>query len=264
MTQKIIFFDIDGTLVDNVGKPMPESAKEAIRQAQANGHICVINTGRTQALMGREIMEQLEFDGYLMGCGTMVVYHGKELLHHTFTEEETLRIMEGLERHEIDVLFEGTEAIFGKPVEEFRYAAFRNYVGRMEGFSYCAWELAPGRFDKFYAYVDDVANMDAFAEEFGDFLDFIDRERGFFEVVPKGYSKASAISELAKKLHIPMEDTVAIGDSNNDIPMLQCAGISIGMGNSTQNVLNMVDYVTTDVDKDGIRNALKWLGVLKA
>ena len=59
-----------------------------------------------------------------------------------------------------------------------------------------------------------------------------------------------------------MEDTVAIGDSNNDITMLECAGTSIAMGNSTQAVLEMADHVTTHVDQDGIWNALEWLGVL--
>ena len=59
-----------------------------------------------------------------------------------------------------------------------------------------------------------------------------------------------------------MEDTVAIGDSNNDITMLECVNTSIAMGNSSKAVLEMADYITTDVDEDGIWNALEWLGVL--
>ena len=94
-------------------------------------------------------------------------------------------------------------------------------------------------------------------------MDFIDRERGFYEILPKGCSKASAIRHMAKLLQIPMEDTVAIGDSNNDLSMLKCVGTSIAMGNSTQNILDMADYITTDVDKDGIWNALEWLGVIE-
>ena len=93
-------------------------------------------------------------------------------------------------------------------------------------------------------------------------LDFIDRENGYYEVVPKGCSKATAMHFLADFLHVSMEDTVAIGDSNNDLPMLQCAATSIAMGNSSKAVLEMADYVTTDVMEDGIWNALQWLGVL--
>ena len=60
-----------------------------------------------------------------------------------------------------------------------------------------------------------------------------------------------------------MENTVAIGDSNNDLPMLQCAHTSIAMGNSAKKVLEIADYVTTDANADGIWNALQWLGVLE-
>ena len=104
--------------------------------------------------------------------------------------------------------------------------------------------------------------MDGMKRDLSDILDFIEREHGFYELVPKGYSKATAIHYIAEHLNIAMEDTVAIGDSNNDLPMLKCAHTSIAMGNSSPQVLEMADYVTTDVDKDGIWNALKWLGVL--
>ena len=58
-----------------------------------------------------------------------------------------------------------------------------------------------------------------------------------------------------------MEETAAIGDSSNDISMLAAAGHSIAMGNATAAVKELAEFVTTDVDGDGIRNALKWLGV---
>ncbi len=77
-----------------------------------------------------------------------------------------------------------------------------------------------------------------------------------------GCSKGLAMEKLAETLGIPMADTVAIGDSSNDLEMLQRAGTSIAMGNATQNIRDMADYVTTDVTADGIWNALDWLGVL--
>ena len=104
--------------------------------------------------------------------------------------------------------------------------------------------------------------MEAFYREFAGELDFVDREKGFYEIMPKGVSKASGIRFLADKLHIPMEDTVAIGDSNNDIPMLQCAHTSIAMGNASKAVLDMADYVTDDVNKGGIQKALQWIGAI--
>ena len=66
------------------------------------------------------------------------------------------------------------------------------------------------------------------------------------------------MEELAEALGIPMADTVAVGDSSNDLEMLQRAGTAIAMGNATQGIRDLADYVTTDVMEDGIWNALDW------
>lgn len=262
----IIFFDIDGTLIGGGSQLMSESTKEAIRKTRENGHICMINTGRTRKLVGPEITGQVEFDGYLLGCGTMAVYHDQILIHHRIPKELALRILEGLRRYEIDAIMEGAEDNYCENPKNMYTETFGKYISRYEevygGNAYSELELAPGYFDKFFAYVDEKKKMDAFRAEFEAELDFIDRENGYYEVVPKGFSKATAIQFIADTLNIPLEETVAIGDSNNDLPMLEYAHTSIAMGNSTKAVLDMADYVTTDVKEDGIWNALKWLGAL--
>jgi len=258
----LIFFDIDGTLLIKPFDPMPASTIRAIEQARANGHVCMINTGRSLKLVGEEITGQTEFDGLLLGCGTMITYRGEVLLHKTFTEEEAKRIIEGLQRHGIDAVLEGAENNFLAPKEEMFHACWREYIGKFTDMSYGTYEEAPEHFDKFYAYVEDRAKMDAFMQEFADLLDVVDRSKGYFELMPKGCSKASAMEYVAEYLGIPMVETVAIGDGANDIPMLECAHCAIVMGNAPDTVKKLADYVTTDVDKDGIENALKWLGVI--
>ncbi len=259
---KIIFFDIDGTLFGGGSQEMSESTKKAISLARQNGNLCFINTGRTRKLVGEEITGQVEFDGLLLGCGTMAVYHDEVLMHRTFEMDLSLRIMDGLKKNGIDAVLEGSEEVYVPKPEDVRTRTFREYLERFpKEYTASDISLAPGHFDKFFAYVDERERMDAFAAEFEQ-LDFIDRENGYFEVIPKGCSKATAIHYITDLLKIPMEDTVAIGDSTNDLPMLSCAHTSIAMGNATQTVKDMVDYVTTDVTKDGIWNALKWLGVL--
>lgn len=259
---KLIFFDIDGTLLPLGSDSIPESAGEAIRQARANGHICIVNTGRTKAMVGEELSSQAEFDGYLYGCGTMAYYHDEMLFHNTFTLEQSKQIMEGLKRHRIDAILEGSQDDYVQHYDRMYTDFFRNYVSQFRTFHFDSYDVALGKYDKLYAHVNRPEDIKGFYEEFCEELDFIDRERGFYEILPKGCSKASAIRHMAKLLQIPMEDTVAIGDSNNDLSMLKCVGTSIAMGNSTQNILDMADYITTDVDKDGIWNALEWLGVI--
>ena len=263
----IIFFDIDGTLMGNGSQRMSESTVNAIQKARANGHVCMINTGRTRKLVGPEITGQVEFDGYLLGCGTMMVYHDEVLMHKRLSKELCLRILEALKRYEIDAIMEGAEDNYCEKPKDMYTETFATYISRYEeeykGKAYSELKGAPGNFDKFFAYVEDVSKMDAFRAEFEAELDFIDRENGYYEAVPKGCSKATAIQYIADALGIAMEDTVAIGDSNNDLPMLEYAHTAIAMGNSSKAVLEMADYVTTDVGEDGIFNALKWLGALE-
>lgn len=258
----LIFFDIDGTLIDEKEHRMPESAMEAIAGARENGHICMVNTGRTKRLVGRDVTGPVEFDGLLLGCGTMIAYRGETLFHRTFSEEQSVRIQEGLRRHGIDALLEGCGNDYLESFDRMVHPHFQKYAEKFDGFSFGSWEDAIGHFDKLFAYAEDRLRMDAFADEFSEGLDFIDRRRGFFEIIPKGCSKASAMEHIAGILKVPMEETVAIGDSSNDVAMLKHAGRSIAMGNGTDEVKSLADYVTTAVEDDGIRNALNWLGAL--
>ena len=93
-------------------------------------------------------------------------------------------------------------------------------------------------------------------------FDFIDRGNGFYEVVPVGCSKASGMKFLMEHFQIPLEDTIAIGDSTNDMPMLSFAGLSIAMKESDPVVLETVDYVTDTVENDGIYKAMEHFGLI--
>lgn len=258
---KILFFDIDGTLIDRKFQMLP-STREAISTARRNGHICMVNTGRTYKMVGDYLADWVEFDGCLCGCGTMITYHNQQLLHKTFTKAEAEHIIAGLEKYGIDAVLEGSENNFQKALHDMHTERFRSYMSQFSNLEYGSFEEAKGHFDKFYCYVGEDSYRRGFFKEYEEMLDYIDRERGFYEIVPKGYSKASGMKYVADYLHVSMEDTVAIGDSNNDITMLEAAHTAIAMGNSSKAVLSLADYVTTDVAEDGIWNALKWLGVL--
>ena len=267
---KLIFFDIDGTLIADHRKMVPSTAL-AIQKARENGHLCLVNTGRTAAIVLDWLPKLANFDGYLCGCGTQIFFRGQELMHHQLTREETCDVIEGLEKYKIDAILEGATVNFHNKLEKMHTETLRNYIIRHYAERHWSdYEAAVGRFDKFYCFADDRSAVPKFMAERADYLEAIDRERGFFEIVPKGYSKASCMDYLVDHLNlsgkypnkISMEDTVAIGDSNNDLPMLERAGTAIAMGESSAAVLKMADFVTTPVLEDGIWNALKWLGCI--
>ena len=74
MNNKIMFFDIDGTLLSEKTHSIPESTITALKKAKENGHLIFINTGRTFSLIDNCIKD-LDPDGYVCGCGTYIRYH---------------------------------------------------------------------------------------------------------------------------------------------------------------------------------------------
>ena len=267
---KIIFFDIDGTLI-NERKEMPPSTPRAIRRAQENGNLCFINTGRTASLVMDWVPELAPFDGYLCGCGTQIFFQGKELLHKTFTLEQSVEILRDLEKYQIDAILEGEGNNFHNDLDRMHTEEFRNYIlARYAGKGWESYREAPGRYDKFFCYANDPESVYQLAAAHRGLLSLIDRGGGYFEVVPEGYSKATGMDRLLEYLNesglyggkLSLADTVAVGDSTNDLPMLEHAQTAIAMGESMPEVLQMADYITAPVMEDGIEKALDWLGVL--
>ena len=83
--KKLLFFDIDGTLVDDDGS-IPASTIQAIASAQKAGHLTFINTGRTWGNVDPEL-RAIGFDGFICGCGTEIIYRNQVLFHQQVKPE---------------------------------------------------------------------------------------------------------------------------------------------------------------------------------
>ena len=80
--------------------------------------------------------------------------------------------------------------------------------------------------------------------------------------MPKGISKAKGIDETLRRFGIPLEESLAIGDGENDVDMLKHCGIGVAMGNAADVTKAAADYITDDIDEDGLYNALKHFGLI--
>ena len=109
--KKILFFDIDGTLISETSGEIPESTKTALKKAQENGHITIINTGRTRALIEPRLQD-MKFDGYICGCGTYIEIHNKVLYHKTIDKHKYKEIIQVLKDNETEMIIEGIESIY--------------------------------------------------------------------------------------------------------------------------------------------------------
>ena len=81
------------------------------------------------------------------------------------------------------------------------------------------------------------------------------------EMLAGGVHKGAALHALADKLNIPIEQTMAIGDNENDLSMLHAAGVSVAMGNASYAIKAQVDYVTATNDEDGVGRAIEKLAL---
>ena len=164
---------------------MSESTKEAIRIARANGHICMINTGRTKRLVGENLTGQVEFDGLLLGCGTEIEYHGKQLMHKTFSMEESKAILTAMKKYHVDAVLEGSREDYAPRGEEVFTDTFRHMAREIENRKYDRYANAPGNYDKLYAYAETPAGMVGMKHDLSEILDFITENKGFTRLFPK-------------------------------------------------------------------------------
>lgn len=117
-------------------------------------------------------------------------------------------------------------------------------------------------FSKFLIVATPQSDMETFRDYCRDKFVMFDHGHGAFEVTQKKYSKATGIQFLLDHLGLPLENSFAFGDSNNDLPMLQYAGNSIAMGNCVEEILPFCTYQTTHINDNGIYNALSHFGLL--
>ena len=263
MQPQLLFFDIDGTLLSNITHQIPQSALDAIAAAQKNGHLVFINTGRTIRTMPA-FLKTLGFDGYLCGCGTRIVYHDETLLAHSFTEAECQHLIDLMEHWQIEAFLEGSEDVYCKR-STYRQKIMNQVRTSFneEGLGFSAFiEDRNFIFDKFVFVSDNQKNANAFIQSIVSFIDVIDRGKGMYECVPKGYSKASAIHYLANHLNISMDDTWAFGDSSNDLPMFEAAAHGIAMDEHSPVLDPFTEMVTDTVENDGIAKALTHFGLI--
>lgn len=268
--KKLIFFDIDGTIITEGARHseryIPQSCIDTIQQLQANGHLCFVNTGRSYAELDASI-RALPFDGYVCGCGTYILYRGEELFSKHIEYALGNAILADMETYQLEWLLEGCAAIYYSTTPyrtRIRIFQEEHRVLIPDAFQSISPETSKDLdFDKFCICLGEGHDFDAFRQKYENSLTFIDRGKGFYEITPQGCSKASGMRFLEEYFQIPREDTIAIGDSTNDLPMLEYAGYSIAMGNSPEEIRRAVDYVTDTVENDGIRNAMKHLKLIE-
>lgn len=268
MTQKIIFLDLDDTLL-NRQKEVTPGNREAIRKALAAGHKVVICTGRPLSGAAR-LADELELNSD--GC-YLISFNGG-ILYDTFRRENVF--VRSLPRRLAGPIFAeaNRRGIHIQTYDEnMCYVEPRNQ-GSEEIQWYCRrikvpYDIIPSADDLPFDPIKILCNslydqeplkgfkswMD---EQFGEELDTFFSCRQLLEIVPKGINKGNAVIQLCSQLGIPVENSIACGDAQNDLTMIRAAGLGVVMANGQDEVKAVADYITQrDCDHDGIQEVIE-------
>lgn len=258
---KFIFIDLDGTLVHGGGDTLSPSTKEALTQAHLNGHKLIVCTGRSQ---GAARTIDFEMDGYISGAGSYISLFDKVLLDNPIEKELHTRIIEKAKELEIAVTHECLNECY---CSKYMYDMFHGLGLENRYTKY--WVPVEGYKGeptyKMLVETFDQKAMEILVDTFKDELNFYEINKGDFyrsEAVSKNNSKAKAILKIVEMGYVKLEDTIGIGDSFNDLEMLQTCGQSVAMGNAFEEIKPYATIVTDDIDHDGIYNAFKKLGLI--
>ncbi|MBP5265613.1 MAG: HAD hydrolase family protein [Lachnospiraceae bacterium] len=108
----------------------------------------------------------------------------------------------------------------------------------------------------------DDADMERCRRELGNDYDFMIHSSTVCEMVPSGFHKGTGIERVCELLGVDISDTYAFGDSVNDTEMMESAGHAIVMGNGTDDLKAMADYVTKSLHEDGIHYGCRKMGLI--
>ncbi len=265
MKKAAVFFDIDGTLW-NYDKFIPDSTRTAIKQLRENGHLAFICSGRSRAFIRDKDLLSLGFDGIVCACGCHVEIDGKILYEKIIDKAFAKDTIELVRKYGIRPILEGPRNIYMDDSEFGFDDIFGNILRRDVGKDllsigedyYGNWVI-----NKMSCATDIEADkrVECF-NRLSDEYEIISHNDFVCELVPHGHNKATGMLKACELIGIDPENTYALGDSENDLDMLEAAHVGIAMGNGTDRAKAAADYVTTAFDDDGIYNALKHFGLI--
>ncbi|MBQ9939234.1 MAG: HAD family phosphatase [Oscillospiraceae bacterium] len=237
---KAIFFDLDGTLVHD--NKISEENIAAMNKVQAAGHKLIMNTGRSAAFIPQVAAECVKWDGRI--CGNSYIEYGGEVLERKVMEREQLAFLyDFCEKKRIPCKFEGEEAIYTMEFDEKKDNVLQYELERYR--DVYPWKTMQKEYTEQgeALLVTKMTLCEPIDKKYHNcFPGMYVIDMGHYaEIVCNGYTKATGMELISKKLGIGVEDTVAFGDSMNDTDMLKYAGTSVIMPHS----LKMLDEIST-------------------
>lgn len=244
---KIIFFDIDGTLIAMDQDTISEKTLEALKRLQEKGVKLCLATGRGPMLIPH--FEGVEFDAFLTYNGSYCYDHEGTLYSNCIPSKDIERIIKNADKmgKPVALATKDRMAANGKDQDLIDYYAFGNAEVDV------AEDFEDIKKEKVYQVL-----MGARVEEYQEILKGVqgaeitawwDRA---VDIIPVNAGKGAGIEKMLKYYGIDRSQAMAFGDGNNDIEMLKAVGNGIAMANASDDLKAVADEICGDVSEDGI------------
>lgn len=246
----LIFIDLDNTTLFK-GKPA-KGVKETIKELKKKNHIVAIATGRNPKLL-YGVDKELEIDNLVLANGSYVVWQNEVIRENYIDNAVVKRMMDYADQEKFDLVIEYLD----------EYISYRKDTDAADKFSE-NYHLEKARYDNNFYPQRNVFAMVVFSDDvvekikhFFPELQFNKSSQYGYDVNPSGDLKAEGIKAVINHLQYPLEEIYAIGDSYNDVSMLKLVKHGIAMGNAVEELKKVAEYITTDVNDNGVYNAMK-------
>lgn len=273
--KRAIFFDVDGTLINHHSTLPSPATRAALARAAASGHTLILCTGRCKFEVYQELWD-LGFSGLVGSNGAYVELGGEVLVEDSFAPEDIADLTDFLDEAGAGQMWQAPDGLY--PGGAFtKWFDTNDEADGPRGSDAIDWSsyarhirpyLRRGRptlASKVSFFLGKTGATFADVEaEFGERFTLVDSSMADGshqggEISPRGIDKSVGLRAVAKALDLPVDATVAIGDSENDLTMLRVAGVGVAMGNGIPSVKEVADWVTRSVDEDGVAYALQQL-----
>jgi Cof subfamily protein (haloacid dehalogenase superfamily) len=270
---KLIALDLDGTLL-SLEKKISQENIQAIRKVQSHGHIVMICSGRAPEDI-KQILNKYDLTCPLAGSnGTIVEAENRILYSISLNRCDAKFIAQRLDDEKMPYCLYTNEGIFApedwskrvtQSIEDLSNNHFTRFIEKP----------LQSDFNVFTNYNELIRNNSLTVNKFFILSFNIQKRKELIsslshvsnigvtssspfnvEIMHKDGHKGIGLKRMAEYYNIPIVDTVAIGDNFNDVPMLECAGLSIAMDNADIQVKKMCDTVTLSNSENGVAHAL--------
>lgn len=262
---KIVVFDVDATLLNDAHR-INESTKKALRRLKQYGILLVIASGRAPGGVRRVVTETGLADGFdYLICfnGGLVLHdsrHEEVIAQHTLADNDLRRIAKDIQKFGLSPYAFSSY----KDIVLERENIYADIEGEKNFISPHTVSFASLKSSSIFKIVIADADCKLLDQVQDDITTKLSRDYSIvrsephnLEILNTAANKGKALTLLAKKLAVPLSETIAFGDAENDLSMFNVAGLSIAMGNSNSYVQQRADIVTGTNNEDGIAQAVE-------